>query len=480
LVKEEVMAMLSEIADEKRITQTAMGAGSTIGLAVTMMLGSLGVSLPYVALPTLSEAFGVSLHAVQWIVTSYLLAVTTLVVGVGRLGDMFGPRNVLIAALSLFMFASVACAAAPAFWVLLAGRVLQGAGAAALMALTLVIARQSVGKDKMGRVMGLLGTMSAIGTALGPTFGGALTASFDWRAIFLALIPMSATSLALVLITIPSVAAPRRSTAAFDSGGTLLLGLSVALYALALSGVTGGWCSAGLFLLAIVSATVFVFVEHRAEVPLVPFGLMRDVKLVAGLTSNMLTSAVMMATLVVGPFYLSQGIGLDVLTVGVIVSIGPIVAAISGVPAGFVVDKFGARAVLVAGLAQVLVGCSALAMLTRAAGVSGYVAALAVLTSGYQLFLAANNTAVMLSASEEQRGVISGMLTLSRNLGLATGASLMGGIFAALIDGLAAGNLDSVARALNITFAFAGGLILIALAVVTRATPLAEVRPDER
>jgi hypothetical protein len=72
LVKEEVMAMLSEIADEKRITQTAMGAGSTIGLAVTMMLGSLGVSLPYVALPTLSEAFGVSLHAVQWIVTSYL------------------------------------------------------------------------------------------------------------------------------------------------------------------------------------------------------------------------------------------------------------------------------------------------------------------------------------------------------------------------------------------------------------------------
>jgi hypothetical protein len=72
------------------------------------------------------------------------------------------------------------------------------------------------------------------------------------------------------------------------------------------------------------------------------------------------------------------------------------------------------------------------------------------------------------------------MLTLSRNLGLATGASLMGGIFAALIDGLAAGNLDSVARALNITFAFAGGLILIALAVVTRATPLAEVRPDER
>jgi hypothetical protein len=101
--------------------------------------------------------------------------------------------------------------------------------------------------------------------------------------------------------------APRRSTAAVDAGGTLLLGLSVALYALALSGVTGGWWSAGLFLLAIVSVTVFVFVEHRAEASLVPFDLITDAKLVAGLTGNMLTSAVMMATLVVGPFYLSRG-----------------------------------------------------------------------------------------------------------------------------------------------------------------------------
>jgi hypothetical protein len=117
--------------------------------------------------------------------------------------------------------------------------------------------------------------------------------------------------------------------------------------------------------------------------------------------------------------------------------------------------------------------------LPRAVGVSGYVAALAVLTSGYQLFLAANNTAVMLSATEEQRGVISGMLTLSRNLGLVTGVSLMGGIFAALIDGLVAGNPDYVARAMNITFAFGGGLILIALAVVIRGTPLTEGRADE-
>ena len=465
------MATLSQAIDGTGTSGTATGRGAILALAVTMMLGSLGVSLPYVALPTVSDAFGVSLQAVQWVVTSYLLAVTTLVVGVGRWGDILGPRKVLLAGLGLFTFATVVCAAAPAFWILLAGRTAQGAGAAALMALTLVIARQTVDKDKVGRVMGLLGTMSAVGTALGPTLGGALTAGFGWRAIFLALIPLSALGLALVLATLPPPApAVRRSTAAIDGGGTLLMGLSIALYALAVSGVTGVWMSAGLLLLAIVSGVGFVLVERRVATPLIQLAMLKDAKLLAGLTSNMLTSVVLMATLVVGPFYLSRGLGLDVTAVGAVVSVGPIVAALSGVPAGFFVDRFGSRAVLIAGLAQALVGCISLAVLSRAVGIAGYVAALAVLTSGYQLFLAANNTAVMMGAQEDQRGVISGMLTLSRNLGLTTGAALMGGIFAALIGSTGVDIPDGVARAMNITFAFASALILAALIVVRRSS----------
>ena len=292
---------------------TASGRGSIVGLAVTMMLGSLGVSLPYVALPTLSEAFGVSLQAVQWIVTSYLLAVTTLVVGVGRLGDIFGPRKVLLAGLSLFMLATVVCAAAPTFWVLDRRPSRPRCGS-----------RGSHGphsRDRPGdRCQGQDGPCHGpAGDHVGNRDGAraqpwrSAQLQFGWRAIFLALIPLSALSLALVLVSSSVCAtAPRRSTAAFDAAGTLLLGLSAALYALALSGVTGGWSSAGLLLLASVGIVGFVLVEQRVEAPLVQLAMMRDAKLVAGLTSNMLTSAVMMATLVVGPFYLSRGLGLDV------------------------------------------------------------------------------------------------------------------------------------------------------------------------
>src|SRR5205823_10892734 len=142
-----------------------------------------------------------------------------------------------------------------------------------------------------------------------------------------------------------------------------------------------------------------------------------------------LVSTVMMATLVVGPFYLSRGLRLNEALVGIVMSIGPIVSALSGVPAGRIVDRLGAPLMVVVGLIEITAGSAALSVLPTMFGVAGYVAAIAVLTPGYQLFQAANNTAVMTDVRPDQRGVMSGMLSLSRNLGLITGASVMGAVF---------------------------------------------------
>src|SRR3546814_3760967 len=107
-----------------------------------------------------------------------------------------------------------------------------------------------------------------------------------------------------------------------------------------------------------------------------------------------------------------------------------IVAAVSGVPAGRIVDRFGAPFMAVAGLVLMAAGSSALSVLPAMFGIAGYIAAIAALTPGYQLFQAANNTAVMIDVRPDQRGVISGLLSLSRNLGLITGASALGAVFA--------------------------------------------------
>src|SRR3954452_13750310 len=159
--------------------------GALTSLSLSMLLSSLGTSIANVALPTLAEAFGASFQEVQWIVIAYLLAITTLVVSAGRLGDLTGRRRLLLGGFAVFTVASVLCGVAPTLGLLIAARAAQGLGAAIMMALTLAFVGDTVPKERTGSAMGLLGTMSAIGTALGPSLGGVLIAGFGWRAIFL-------------------------------------------------------------------------------------------------------------------------------------------------------------------------------------------------------------------------------------------------------------------------------------------------------
>lgn len=154
--------------------------------------------------------------------------------------------------------------------------------------------------------------------------------------------------------------------------------------------------------------------------------MLRAPVLSAGLATSMLVSTVMMSTLVVGPFYLARGLGLGTTVTGMVLAAGPLVAAFCGVPSGWLVDRYGAQRMGGAACA-----CLALALLPASLGIPGYVAPIMLLTASYALFQAANNTAVTGDIVPDQRGVISGMLNLSRNLGLDTGASVMGAVFAA-------------------------------------------------
>lgn len=441
-----------------------------LGLALSMLLSSLGISIPNVALPTFAHAFSASFQAVQWIVIAYLLAITVMIVSVGRLGDLMGHRRVLLAGIVLFTLASALCGLAPTLWLLIAARALQGLGAAILMALTVALVRDTVPKERTGSAMGLLGTMSAIGTALGPSLGGILIAGPGWRAIFLVMLPLGVLNF---LLAQRYLATDRRGAKierkGFDGSGTLLLGLSLAAYALAVTVGGGDFSRLNLVLLLVtlLGGSLFVLTEARVASPLIRLAAFRDVSLSASLIMSAIVSTVMMATLVVGPFYLSRTLRLDAALVGLVMSIGPIISALSGVPAGRIVDRLGASVIIILGLVQMAVGAFALSVLPGFYGIAGYIAAVAILTPGYQLFQAANNTAVMMDVGPNQRGVISGMLSLSRNLGLITGASVMGAVFA-LASGahvITTASSVAIASGMHITFSLAGGLILFALAI---------------
>src|SRR5882672_2855423 len=207
-----------------------------VSLCLSMLLSSLGTSIANVGLPTMARTFDASFQQVQWIVLAYLLGITTLIVSVGRLGDITGRRRLLLAGIFLFTVASVMCGVAPTLWLLIAARAAQGIGAAIMMALTMAFVGETVPKAKTGSAMGLLGTMSAIGTALGPSLGGVLIAGPGWQAIFLINVPLGILTFVLAYRALPvDIRKPKTDRAGFDTVGTLLLATTLGAYALAMT-----------------------------------------------------------------------------------------------------------------------------------------------------------------------------------------------------------------------------------------------------
>ncbi|WP_350616084.1 MFS transporter [Pseudomonas sp. HY7a-MNA-CIBAN-0227] len=398
--------------------------GALASLSLSMLLASLGTSIANVGLPSLAQAFDASLQAVQWVVLAYLLAITAVIVSVGRLGDRLGRRRLLLAGLALFTLACALCGAAPSLGLLIGARALQGLGAATMMAMTMALVGETVPKDRTGHAMGLLGTMSAIGTALGPGIGGVLIAGWGWQALFFFMVPLGVLTFALTRRYLMVDCNEQNST--------------------------------------------------RADFNF--FSVLRDAPLRAGLCMSTLVSAVMMTTLVAGPFYLTHGVGLDPASMGLVMVVGPCIVALVGIPAGRLTDCFGGHPMTLAGLAGMLGGCLLLALTPLNLGVTGYIGALAILTLGYAQFLTANNTNVMSNVATDRRGVIAGLLNLSRNLGLITGAWALGAVFALATGDITVATPETIGSGLRITFAVALGLIgaalLIALSHRSAATQL--------
>jgi len=317
-----------------------------------------------------------------------------------------------MAGLSVFSLASLLCGAATNLWLLVSARALQGIGAAFLMTLAMALTRQTATKARLGRAMGLLGTVSALGTALGPSLGGLLIALLGWRYIFWMQFPPAVIAFILASVTLPNDP---------DKGS----GLSASLWSVL------------------------------------------DQRLARHLVVNGLIAAIMMMTLVIGPFYLGLGLGLTAMQVGFVMAIGPMISIVSGVPSGRLVDAWGAGRVLDLGLTLLLIGAFLFAFLPNAIGVAGYVLSIIVLAPGYQLFQAANSTAALEDIPSNRQGAVSGLLTLSRNIGLIVGTSAMGTVFALSVgtQELAHASTLAIASGMRVTFLVASAMLVAAISI---------------
>jgi MFS family permease len=355
-------------------------------------------------------SFNSSFGAVQWVVLSYLITITVFSVSAGSLGDRFGKRRLLFVGLGVFTIASALCAVAPNLPVLVAGRALQGAGAALLNALSLALVVDIARGGNAGGSLGFISAASATGTMVGPTFGALLIGAGGWRAIFLINVPLA------VLVYL----AVRATTAAPPASAPVV----------------------------------------RAKAAITQW----QAPFIAGLAMNLLISSVMVSTLILAPFVLSRTYGLSIHAVGLVMAAGPLATVLAALAAGRAAARIDSRAVTLAGLATFTLGALGLALLHPEAGLGGYIVPIVLIGLAWGLFQTSNNNVMLSGTTSERRGAVSGWIALARNLGMIGGAALTGWLFDAVTRGDAMSG-PAVAAAVRASFAGSTAISILALAL---------------
>ena len=392
-------------------------AATSVGV-VAVFLSLSGLT---VALPTVTRELGASGAESTWILLGYMLVTTALILVFGRLADIIGRRPLYLAGLAVFTAATGLCMLAPSATWLIAARVLQGIGAAAVVTNNTALLTDTFPAHSLGRALGWNATVAAVAQVVGPVIGGAATAVFGWRGLFVVVLPVGLLAIAVSLWVIPR--GPRKAVKRepFDMAGAVLSTVLLTAVVLALTpGVTWlPWLPRACGAVSLVLAVVFAVVQIRRAHPLVDLTLFRNrgiaLVLAAVLVNAIATYAV---TLLVSLYGQAVG-GISAVTAGVLlmpVAIGTVVAAAA---AGSLMLRFTPRALTATGMALNAVGLLGVtAMLSPdGAALAATAPFLFVLGCGTGLFMTPSTSALMLTAPAERRGIANGLRSTLQNVG---------------------------------------------------------------
>jgi EmrB/QacA subfamily drug resistance transporter len=438
-------------------------AAADSGLRLALILVAsfmvvLDFTIVNIALPSIEHDFGMRTSAVQWVVTGYAIAFSGLLILGGRAADLLGRRRTFVAGLVVFSLASLAGGLAGDPVLLIAARVVQGAGAAlvAPAALSLITTSFPPGAGRT-RAIGLYGCMASVGFVAGQVLGGVLVEWTSWRAVFLVNVPvgLAAALLAPRVIAVPAAPAPagRRR---LDVGGAVLITAAVALAVFGISqGDVLGWTSPlvlGAAVIAAVAAACFVAAETRHPAPLVRPRLLLRPGLRDGAALAFLLGVWNGGELLVLSLYLQQTLRFSPLATGLIIA----PQGLAGFSMGFLgprlAARLGVRRVLVLAGAAATIG---FAVLTRlpAAGYSPLL--VVVVLVGFGGAGTAFGSIVLASRelADGDQGLAGGVINTSRQVGAAVGAALLPAVAEAVrgVPGDRAAMLTATAVALAAT-----------------------------
>jgi EmrB/QacA subfamily drug resistance transporter len=298
-----------------------------LSISLTTFMAGLDGTIVNIALPAISEAFHVSTTMVSWVATAYLLVMAGCVLVFGKISDIIGFKKVFLAGFVIFTLGSLACGILPDLfdslgW-LIASRIFQAIGGAMITAIAPAMITAYISMSQKGRAMGIVMTLAALGTALGPTIGGVLTQYFSWHAIFFINVPVGIVAVLLGAKVIPGDGA-RKELTGFDSTGAGLIFVGLASFLFVVSEGDGlGWTSPAILILGALSLfTLGWFVRHEpnAADPILDLRLFKNRNF---FLTNLLLCLVFFSFAGINyllPFYLKYVRGIDTSNAGLIMT----------------------------------------------------------------------------------------------------------------------------------------------------------------
>jgi EmrB/QacA subfamily drug resistance transporter len=391
-----------------------------------------------VALPSIQKDLGASLSSLEWTVNAYTLTFAVLLITGGRIGDIFGRRRAFVFGVVVFAASSALIGLAPDQAWLVAGRAVQGIGAAFMMPGTLSIISNTFPPSERGRAIGTWAGVSALALALGPAVGGALTQYVSWRAIFFLNLPVA---IGAVLVTLFAVRESRDKTVERRVDvlgiGTLSVGLSALVLAL-VEGNSWGWGSAAivaLLAMAVVGLVAFALVEVHGKAPMVQFEFFRSRSFLGANSVAFIVSFAMLAMFFFIALYMQNILGYGALDAGIRFLPSTVVIIFTAPIAGRLADRIGPRIPMTAGLALAALALYLQSRVTTTTGYAQLLIPFMIMGLGMGLTMSPMSTAAMNAVRQEKAGVASGILSMSRMVGGTFGVAAIGALFQSLMKG---------------------------------------------
>ncbi len=408
----------------------------TLGaMCFALFMVMLDNTVTNVALPSIQRDFDASLASLEWVINGYTLAFAVLLVTGGRLGDIFGRRRVFLIGVVVFAASSGAIGLAPTEEWLVAGRVIQGIGAALMMPGTLSIISNAFPPHERGKAIGTWAGVSAIALALGPVLGGYLTQEVSWRAIFYLNIPVAIVAVAVTLFATEE---SRDETVSrkvdFPGIAALTIGIGALVFAL-VEGNAWGWTSGGvlgLLALSVAGAVAFIAIERRSPAPIVDFDYFRSRSFLGANVVAFAVSFAMFAMFFFLALYMQNILGYGPLDAGIRFLPSTLVVIVMGPIAGRLADRVGPKPLMVAGLLIIALSLGMQSRIDLDTTFADLLVPFILMGLGMGLVMSPMTTAAMNAVDRTKAGVASGTLSMSRMVGGTFGVAALGALVAAV------------------------------------------------